>query len=64
VRTYGLFAANVFGEHDFIGGDADRGAYVLPANQTLRFRYRVLFHSGDEKVGKVAESFENYTKEK
>lgn len=64
VRTYGLFAANVFGEHDFVGGEADRGATTVPADQTIRFRYRVLFHRGDEKVGKVAESFENYAQEK
>jgi hypothetical protein len=64
VRTYGLFAANPFGEHDFVGGSPNRGEYTLPAGKTITFRYRILFHRGDEKVGKVAESFTNYTQEK
>ena len=38
VRGYGLFAANVFGVHDFTGeGD---GSYTLPAGESIRLRSR------------------------
>lgn len=60
VRTYGLFAANPFGVKDFTGkGD---GSYTLPAGQSLRLRYRFLFHFGDEKESKIAEAFAEYSK--
>ena len=64
VRTYGLFAANPFGLHDFRGTkDANEGAYTLLAGETLSLRYRFLFHLGDEKAGHVAEAFEAYSQE-
>lgn len=62
VRTYGLFAANPFGLHDFKGKDAD-GSYTLPAGESIALRYRLLFHKGDEKQGKVAEVYARYAKE-
>jgi len=44
VRTYGLFAANPFGVHDFRGTkDAKEGAYTLPAGEAMTLRYRFLF---------------------
>jgi hypothetical protein len=61
VRTYGLFAANPFGLHDFTAG-AKTGEYTLPAGESLRLRYRVLLHQGDEKAGRVAESFADFAK--
>lgn len=61
VRTYGLFAANPFGLHDFTGG-ASKGEFTLPEGQTLKLRYRVLLHKGDEKVGRVAEAFAEFAK--
>jgi hypothetical protein len=65
VRTYGLFAANPFGVHDFVPNAArDAGQFTLPAGQSVTFRYRVLLHRGDEKAGKVAEAFAQYAKEK
>jgi hypothetical protein len=63
VRTYGLFAANPFGGKDFSKETADDyGAYTLPAGETLRLRYRVILHKGDEKEGKIAEAFAEYGK--
>ncbi|MGO8744573.1 MAG: PmoA family protein [Thermoguttaceae bacterium] len=62
VRTYGLFAANPFGVHDFAGKGS--GTYTLPAGQSLHLRYRVIFHQGDEKEGKIAEAFGRYAAEK
>jgi len=62
VRTYGLFAANPFGLRNFKGGGHD-GTYVLPAGEEMTLRYRILFHRGDEKSGKVAEAFSTYAEE-
>ena len=62
VRTYGLFAANPFGLRDFKGGKVD--GYTRSRGQSMTLRYRVLFHKGDEKAGKVAEAFARYAKEK
>jgi hypothetical protein len=45
VRTYGLFAANPFGWHDF--GQKRSGAYTIPAGESIAFRYRVILHAGD-----------------
>jgi hypothetical protein len=64
VRGYGLFAANPFGVHDFTGGEPGRGAVTLSTGETIVLRYRVLLHRGDEKAGKVAESFATYAKQK
>ncbi len=62
VRTYGLFAANPFGKKDFkVEG---QGAYHLPAGESVAFRYRVVLHKGDEKAGKIAEAFADYSKAK
>jgi hypothetical protein len=62
VRTYGLFAANPFGLHEFTKGERSDGEYVIPAGGAMTLRYRVFLHRGDEKEGKVAEAFEAYTK--
>jgi len=61
VRTYGLFAANPFGLNDFTGGKS-QGEHTLPAGQSLRLRYRVLLHKGDELQGRVAETFADFSK--
>jgi sugar phosphate isomerase/epimerase len=60
VRTYGLFAANPFGVHDFEGKPAGTGNIVIPAGQSLAFKYRFYFHKGDEKQGQVAEHYREY----
>jgi hypothetical protein len=61
VRTYGLFAANPFGLSDFTGGK-EKGQYTLPPGETMKLRYRVLLHKGDEKQGAVAEAFQEFSK--
>jgi hypothetical protein len=45
VRTYGLFAANPFGWHDF--GRPERGDCTIAGNQVIDFSYRVVLHDGD-----------------
>jgi hypothetical protein len=51
VRTYGLFAANPFGERDFSPGrdaaENRQGEAKLAKGEKLRLHYRVLFHRGD-----------------
>ena len=63
VRTYGLFAANPFGVHQFTNGKDGGGAYALASGQCMTLRYRVLLHRGNEKEGGVAEAFSEYARE-
>ncbi len=62
VRTYGLFAANPFGWHDFEGTDEKDGSHTLAPGESMTLHYRFLFHKGDGKEGKVAEAFAEYSK--
>ncbi len=62
VRPYGLFAANQWGLHDFTGGK-ERSDHTMKKGDSFTLRYRVIFHKGDEKQGKIADAFANYTKE-
>jgi hypothetical protein len=65
VRDYGLFAANPFGQHDFEKlSNKTAGNLVLPAGQSLTFRYRFILHEGDEKQAKVADKYQDYAKSK
>jgi hypothetical protein len=59
VRTYGLFAANPFGWHDF--GLGKSGEYTLPAGAELRFRYRVILHSGGADRAGIQQAFDAYS---
>ena len=63
VRTYGLFAANPFGRHDFEGSDNVDGSHTMAKGESIDLRYRFLFHIGDEKEGKVGAAFEAYARE-
>ena len=60
VRTYGLFAANPFGWHDF--GRPERGDYTLPAGQSIAFSYRVVLHEGDTRSANVPALAAAFTK--
>ncbi len=63
VRTYGLFAANPFGVHDFVGSEEANGSYRLEAGGELVLRYRVLLHAGDAAAADVAKAFAEYSAE-
>jgi hypothetical protein len=63
VRTYGLFAANPWGVKDFTAGKESGGEYTLPKGESLTLSYRVIFHKGDEREGKIAEAFEKFAAE-
>lgn len=58
VRTYGLFAANPFGWHDF--GNSMKGDFSLPAGQSISFHYRVILHEGDTKSSGLPHLFAAY----
>jgi hypothetical protein len=61
VRSYALFAANPFGQHDFEKlPDAKAGDFTIPAGGSATFRWRFYFHNGDEKAGKVAEAYKDF----
>ena len=62
VRSYGLFAANVFGLHNFKNSDEEDGSHELQPGESISFYYRVLFHLGDEQEGRVPEAFVEYAK--
>jgi len=63
VRTYGLFAANPFGLRSFTGSPDADGSFTLPEGQSMALRYRLIFHRGDEKAGRVAEAYARYAKQ-
>ncbi len=60
VRTYGLFAANPFGVHDFESKTKGIGDITIGAGKSLTFKYRFYFHKGDTKRAKVAEYYREY----
>lgn len=64
VRTYGLFAANPFGYHDFKSKVADDGTYELPEGESFTLRYRVIFHEGNTEEFNVKQAFDAYAKTK
>jgi hypothetical protein len=57
VRTYGLFAANPFGESDFPPDDSKQGEVTLAPGEQLRLHYRVLFYSGERTPEEIAEIY-------
>jgi len=63
VRTYGLFAANPFGLHNFKGSSEEDGAWTVKPGEPMTLRYRVYLHLGDEKEGEVARAYAAYAKE-
>ncbi len=60
VRTYGLFAANPFGWHDF--GMKTGGEHTIPPGESIRFGYRVILHKGDTPSASMAAAYEGYIK--
>jgi hypothetical protein len=60
VRTYGLFAANPFAGKSF--NTTDGGAYRLEPGSSLKLRYRVILHKGDEKAAGIKAMYDEYAK--
>ncbi len=62
-RSYGLFAANIFGEHDYYNDKSRDGSVTVQPGGSLRFRYRVLIHPGDTQEARIAELYKKYSGE-
>ncbi len=63
VRAYGLFAANIFGEHDFYNDKNRDGSLTLEPGRSWRFRYRVVIHPGDAHSAGLAKMYADYAKQ-
>jgi hypothetical protein len=61
-RSYGLFAANRYGEHDFFNDKKRDGSVTYQKGQPVTFRYRVIIHAGDAKSAKIAEEFARWSR--
>jgi len=59
-RTYGLLTTNPFAIQSFDKKNPEKGGYTLEEGKELTLRYRILFHRGDEKEGKVGERHAEY----
>jgi hypothetical protein len=61
VRTYGLFAANPFGQADFPKPEsAKQGAYTIKKGDSITLRYRVLLHRGGTDAATINEAFQEF----
>jgi methane monooxygenase PmoA-like len=61
VRTYGLFAANPFGQADFPNpAAAKQGAYTIKKGDSITLRYLVLLHRGRTNKAELNEAFEEF----
>ncbi len=57
VRSYGLFAANPFGVHDFTKTTEKIGELTLKKGDSFTLRYRLLFHEKDADIAKAFKEF-------
>jgi hypothetical protein len=61
VRTYGLFAANPFGQKDFPKKElSEQGAFTIKKGDELTLRYRVLLHRGTTEEAGIAEAYQEF----
>ena len=61
-RDYGLFAANIFGEHDYYNDKQRDGSVTLEPGKSMRFRYRVVIHPGDTASANLQHMYDEYKK--
>jgi hypothetical protein len=62
VRTYGLFAANPFGLKPFDKKADASGALTLAPGERITFRYRFVFHTGNEKEARIGQRYAAYSR--
>ncbi|MDR1924601.1 MAG: PmoA family protein [Planctomycetaceae bacterium] len=65
VRTYGLFAANPFGERGFgirKKNSQDSGNFEMKKNDNFTLKYRIILHKGDTKQAKIKDRFLKYSR--
>ncbi len=60
VRGYGLFTANCWGLHDFVGDFSVRGDYTLGQDEALSFNFRLYVHAGDTQAANVGGRYLDY----
>lgn len=60
-RDYGLIAANPFGLHDFEKAPKGAGDFTIQKGESLKLKYRWLFHAGDAKTAKIAERWKAWS---
>jgi Methane oxygenase PmoA len=61
VRTYGLFAANPFGQQEFPkSDDPSQGEATLTEGERLRLHYRVLFYGGEKSAAEIEQIYQGY----
>lgn len=63
-RAYGLFAANIFGLHDFYADKSKDGSLTLKKGDSIRFRYRVIIHPGDTASANIPAAFKKFSEVK
>jgi methane monooxygenase PmoA-like len=59
-RSYGLFAANIFGVRDFENDTSKDGSLTIGPGQPLRFRYRVIIHPGNYQSAGIGDQYQKY----
>ena len=62
VRTYGLFTANPFAQHDYDPTLPD-GTTTLKSGEHLKLHHRFIFHTGDAATAKIEAAWQQYAKE-
>ena len=60
-RSYGLFAANIFGWHDFLNDKSADGSMALDPGHGIRFRYRVVIHPGDYQSANIGAEYQKFS---
>jgi hypothetical protein len=60
-RSYGLFAANIFGLHDFLNDKNANGSMTLEPRKSIRFRYRVIIHPGDFETANISSEYQKFS---
>jgi len=59
-REYGLVAANPFGISDFEKKPKGTGDLKVSRGESITFRYRFIFHMGDEAAAGIGQEYERY----
>jgi methane monooxygenase PmoA-like len=61
-RDYGLFGANPFGWHEYenLKDEPHKGDYTIPAGGSLTLKYRLYYHTGDDKTAQLAARYAEY----